>query len=348
MSSLVGCYEAAIANKEIHDDANQRKILTIFQQVADALESSRHTWFKQKESVKGFYLHGSVGGGKTFLMDLFYQAVQEPHKQRIHFHQFMQQVDGYLRQLQGQSDPLKKIAKIIAKKARLLCLDEFLVQDIATAMILAELLQYLFAEGIVLGVTSNTPPDDLYLNGLQRIRFLPAIALIHEHCWILKHEASHDYRLGRAPLEKAYLYPLNEETANLMLAQFKSVSKNAVNKAVIKIQGREIPTIKCGDNEVWFDFEVICYLPRSQLDYLEIGDRFHTIFVSNVPVLTVKDTVRALLLTHFIDVMYDKHVRVVLSAAAPIEALYVEGELYRAFQRTKSRLAEIQSLDYLR
>ena len=350
MMILTGNYDAAIARGEIQDDPLQRGVLRSFQRVADALDRPRHFWFRRqpKEGIKGLYLYGPVGGGKTFLMDLFYHHVQERHKSRMHFHQFMQQVDGQLRRLQGHSDPLKVIAKNLAKTTRLLCLDEFLVQDIATAMILAELITFMYAEGIVLVMTSNTAPDNLYLKGLQRVRFLPAIALIKQHFEVIDLTERRDYRLGRTPLEKAYLYPLNEKNDAIMASQFNILVKGRADAAVLSVQGRDIPTIQCSELVAWFEFDVICQLPRSQLDYLEIAQRFHTIFVSRVPVLSVHDTIKALLFTHFIDVMYDSKVRVILSAAAPIDELYLEGEVYIAFQRTRSRLQEMQSVDYLK
>ncbi len=348
--TLTDEYDAAIARGEIQDDPLQRGVLTSFQRVAESLNRPRHFWFRRlsKETIQGLYLYGPVGGGKTFLMDLFYHHVQDRHKSRMHFHQFMQQVDGQLRRLQGHSDPLKVIAKNLAKKTRLLCLDEFLVQDIATAMILAELIKLMFAEGVVLVMTSNTAPDNLYLNGLQRVRFLPAIALIKQHCEVIDLTERRDYRLGRAPLETAYLYPLNEKNDAIMVSQFNTLVKGRADERILSVQGRDIPTIQCSELVAWFEFDVICQLPRSQLDYLEIAQRFHTIFVSHVPVLTAQDTVKALLLTHFIDVMYDSKVRVILSAAAPIDELYLEGEVYVAFQRTRSRLQEMQSIDYLK
>jgi len=277
---------------------------------------------------------------------MFYHNVAERDKYRVHFHQFMQQVDSQLRRLQGHSDPLQCIAENLAKTTRLLCLDEFLVQDIATAMVLAELIKHLFAHGMVVVITSNTRPDDLYMNGLQRVRFLPAIELIKEHCDVIDLTEHRDYRLGRTPVAKAYLCPLNEATQAIMAAQFNILAKTGYDKGILTVQGRDIPTIKRTQHAVWFAFDVICHLPRSQLDYLEIAQRFHTIFVSNIPVLTTKDTVGALLFTHFIDVMYDNRTQVILSAAAPIDELYIEGEVLTAFKRTKSRLQEMQSVDY--
>lgn len=348
--TLMTEYDEAIARGDIDDDALQRDVILSLQRLADAIQHPRHFWFRprQKALIQGLYIHGPVGAGKTFLMDLFYRSLNERHKSRMHFHQFMQQVDGQLRRLQGQVDPLKKIARTMAKTVRVLCLDEFLVQDIATAMILAELLQFLYAEGLILVMTSNTCPDNLYLNGLQRVRFLPAIALIKKHSQVLNLAEQRDYRLGRTPLAKTYLHPLNASTDAIMEEQFNQIAQGQFEHDPLIVQGREIKTLRRSGQAVWFEFDAICYLPRSQLDYLEIAQRFTTVFVSHIPELTEKDTVRALLLTHFIDVMYDCRVRVVLSAAVPIDKLYLQGEVSVAFKRTKSRLQEMQSVDYLR
>lgn len=341
-------YDEAIARGDIHDDPLQRDVLGALQDVATALEKRRNLWFgrRAKSSVKGVYLHGPVGAGKTFLMDLFYQNVDERHKLRVHFHQFMQQIDAQLRQMQGHPDPVKFIAEQLAKTTRLLCLDEFLVQDVATAMVLVELIKTMFARGMVLVITSNTCPDDLYQDGLQRVRFLPVIELIKQHCEIIDLTEPRDYRLGRASLAKAYLCPLNRKTQSLMLAQFDALTAGSIDETPLYVQGRIISMIKRREHAVWFKFDVICNLPRSQLDYLEIANRFTTVFVSDIPVLGVSDTVRALLLTHFIDVMYDRRVRLILSAAVPIDSLYLEGDVFVAFQRTRSRLQEMQSVDY--
>ena len=347
--SLMDKYEEAILQGEIQDDVLQRQVILSLQRIASALEKPRHFWFRrwQRDAVKGLYLYGPVGAGKTFLMDLFYQNVVERHKLRVHFHQFMQQIDGQLRQLQGHAEPLKIIAMKLAKKTHLLCLDEFLVQDVATAMILRELIHHLLNQGIVLVVTSNTCPDDLYLNGLQRARFLPVIAWIKVHCEVFDLTESRDYRLGRTSFMKAYLCPLNQKTHTIMLQQYNWFSEGNIDDSVLSVQGREIPYLKRSQRAVWFAFDVICNLPRSQLDYLEISNRFETVFVSDIPRLTVTDTVRALLLTHFIDVMYDKKVRVIISAAEPIDSLYRQGEVSVAFVRTRSRLQEMQSVDYV-
>ncbi|WED43179.1 cell division protein ZapE [Legionella cardiaca] len=348
---LVQQYEAAIESGDIEDDVLQRTVLESMQRLADDLQLPRRSWLNWLQKLPqpiGLYLYGPVGVGKTYLMDLFYQYVDESQKARIHFHHFMQQIDGQLRQLQGQKDPLRRIASELAKTIRLLCFDEFLVQDVAHAMILAELLQALFSEGVIIVITSNTPPDELYLNGVHRERFLPAIALIKTHCEVISLGEKRDYRLGRESLHTAYLHPLNLATETSLVEQFAVIAKKTENEGTLIVQNRSIPYIKCSERAIWFDFKVICNLPRSQLDYLEIADRFDTVFVSNIPALTENDTIYAILLIHFIDVMYDRGIHVVISAAVPVEQLYVQGEMSHEFKRTLSRLQEMQSVDYLR
>ncbi|WP_133130869.1 cell division protein ZapE [Legionella yabuuchiae] len=344
--NLLAHYEAAIAEGRIEDDSLQRQILTNLQQLANELVRTNR-WFKRRTSITGLYLYGPVGAGKTLVMDLFYQTIPLENKSRFHFHHFMQQVDAQLRSLQGLKDPLKTIAADLAKKNRLLCLDEFLVYDIADAMILAQLLKELFSRKVTLVATSNTPPDQLYLKGLQRARFLPAIDLITTHCQIMTLGDKRDYRLGKAPSVQAYLYPLNEATANKMSAQFDAIAPKAETQSTITVQTREVVCKKVSQDAVWFDFDVICNLPRSQLDYLEIADRFNIVFVSGVPIFSSQDTVKVILFMHFIDVMYDQGVRVILSAQAPPDKLYPQGSLYAEFQRIVSRLFDMQSLDYL-
>lgn len=346
--SLTDQYESAIANGQIVDSPIQRQVLPSMEKLLEGLESKWRFWFRRRSEnkVKGLYLYGPVGIGKTFLMDLLYRNIADRHKQRIHFHQFMQQIDGQLRRLQGHSDPLKAIANKLTKETHVLCLDEFLVMDIATAMVLTELIRYIFDFGMTVIMTSNTSPDDLYLNGLQRVRFLPTIALIKQHCEVIHLTGSIDYRLGRELSFQAYLFPLTTNNSERMSKQFDTLVSLDRDISPLSVQGRFIPYVKRSEKVIWFHFDDICNLPRSQLDYLEIANRFNTIFVDNIPQLTSKDTVRALLLTHFIDVMYDKKVRLVLLAEVDIDALYLSGEVSVAFRRTRSRLHEMQSESY--
>lgn len=347
---LIERYEQVVAEGDILEDRQQREIIGHLQRLLDEVAADDKRWLPwlRPRPVKGVYLYGPIGVGKTFLLDLFYQALPEGKKARFHFHHFMQQVDRRLRELQGQEDPLRRIAKDFAKKTRVLCFDEFLVHDVAYAMILSELLQALFREGLILVATSNTRPDDLYLNGLQRQRFLPAIALIKKNCEVLSLGYLRDYRLGREPLLTAYLTPLDQKAAALMQAQFLQIAPEAVADQAILVQNREVPTRMVSASAVWFDFHVICTMPRSQLDYLEIAERYETVFISNVPRLHSEDTMNAILLIHLVDVLYDRGIGLVLSAEVVIEELYLQGEVRHEFARTQSRLQEMQSADYLR
>ncbi|QDP73523.1 AFG1 family ATPase [Legionella israelensis] len=348
--SILTDYEQAVLKHEIKDDFLQREVIVEFERLACELSVSGRSWLARirGQRIKGIYLYGPVGVGKTFLMDLFYKSLNYRYKARFHFHHFMQQVDAKLRQLQGEKNPLQKMATEFAKSVKLLCFDEFMVHDVAHAMILTDLLQALVSRGVVLVMTSNSRPEDLYLNGVQRARFLPAIALIKQHCQILHLNEKKDYRLGRETLFEAYLYPAGPTADQKMNQQFMSIASYVEEKSNITIQNRCIPYIKCSVNAIWFDFSVICNSPRSQLDYLEIADRFETVFVSNLPMLTEKDTLAVILLIHFVDVMYDRGIRLILSAAVPLEQLYREGEMKAEFKRTLSRLHEMQSADYLK
>lgn len=347
--TLLEIYQAAIARGDINDDPLQRAILIQMQCLADELAQPQSSWFAwaKKKHIQGLYIYGSVGVGKTYLVDLFYDGISEKKKARFHFHHFMQQIDAQLRRLQGHKDPLRIIAKEIASSTRLLCFDEFLVNDVAYAMILAELLQALIAEGVILVISSNTKPDDLYLNGVQRPRFLPAIALINSRCRVLHLNEQRDYRVGRQPLLDAYLYPLDAHSALMMTQQFALLSPECLENQFITVQSREIPCLKCGPKSVWFAFDILCNFPRSQLDYLEIADKFDHVFVSGMPRLTENHTAQTIMFIHFIDVMYDRGIKIIISAAVPLEELYIAGEMKEAFKRTFSRLKEMQSVDYL-
>ena len=348
--SLLTKYDEDIRAQNLVDDPVQRQLLVPLDTLVQDLATPRRRWFHwgKTATIQGFYLYGPVGVGKTFLMDMLFEAVTIPEKKRFHFHHFMQQIDAQLRRLQGQKNPLKRIAAELATSTRLLCFDEFMVEDVAYAMILAELLSALFAKGVVLVATSNIPPDELYRQGPHRDRFLPAITAIKSHCQVFNLGNQRDYRLGRASLVNTYLFPLGDTTRNQLASQFNKMAPDGQSGVLLTVQNREIVCVKYTDHVVWFEFKVICNLPRSSLDYLEIADRFDTIFVSDIPVLGEKDTVFAILLVHFIDVMYDRGIRLILSAAVPIDELYTEGEMSHDFKRTSSRLQEMQSADYLR
>jgi cell division protein ZapE len=345
--SLIQQYEVAIAQGEINNSFEQRNVVLALDTITKKLQEK--TWFLpwRKPLIHGLYIYGPVGVGKTYVLDLFYQNLPDTHKARFHFHHFMQMVDGELRRLQGQKNPLRHIARAITRSIRVLCLDEFLVHDVADAMILADLLQQLILHDVILVATANLRPDDLYLDGVHRERFLPAITLINQHCDVMVIDDAQDHRLGRASELDAYLTPLNTYARETLDKQFKALAQIVTERGSITIQKREIDYVKMAGGAIWFEFNVICNLPRSQLDYLEIAARFDTIFLSNIPVIAADDTTHAILLINFVDVLYDRGVRLIVSAAAAPEALYVEGPMRISFQRTESRLKEMKSADYL-
>ncbi|OGV31307.1 MAG: cell division protein ZapE [Legionellales bacterium RIFCSPHIGHO2_12_FULL_35_11] len=347
--SLMEKYDLAVKSKDIQDDLSQRKVVVELDKLNTNL-NNLNSWFSftKSSSINGLYIMGPVGVGKTYLMDLFYNNLALKKKARFHFHHFMQQIDKKLRELQGHSDPIIKVVQLLAKKVKILCLDEFLINDVAYAMIMAQLLKALFQQKITLVVTTNTAVDELYLDGVGRERFLGAIELIKKNCELIRLHGGHDYRVGRGHSLQSYLFPLNNENNKTLEDQFKLISKDEKASGEICILNRPIPFVKSGNNSIWFEFGEICDMPRCQLDYLEIANYFDTIFISNIPVLDKKDTVKTLLFMHFVDVAYDRGIRLVLSAEVPHEKLYSQGELFKQFARTVSRLEEMQSEDYIK
>jgi cell division protein ZapE len=348
--SLTDNYLAALQRGDIHDDPEQRRLLDPLEHLIHALQD-RHAWYHfllPKPSIKGLYITGPVGAGKTYMMDLFYQCLSDDYKLRVHFLHFMQQIDQKLRFLQGQRDPLIRIAKELAKQYQIICIDEFMVEDMAHAMILGELLQALFALRVVIVATSNTKIDDLYRGGLNRERFLPAIALLHQYCNEINLASKIDYRLGKTVHLHAYLYPLNKKSEQIMVQQFQDLAVILQSEQHITVQSREIAVIQLSSSVVWFDFANLCAMPRCQLDYLELAERYHTIFVSNIPKLSAATTHTAVILfIQLVDVLYDRGIRLIVSAAVPAQELYEFGPFLKEFARTLSRLEEMQSEDYL-
>ena len=300
--------------------------------------------------VKGLYFWGGVGRGKTYLMDNFYESLPFQEKMRAHFHRFMRRVHRELKQLAGEKNPLEKVADNIAEEARVICFDEFFVSDITDAMLLGTLLEHLFARGVTLVATSNIVPDRLYENGLQRQRFLPAIALLNRHTSVVNVDGGVDYRL-RA-LEQAELYhaPLGPDAERAMLDAFNRLAPatEEVEEAVeIEVEGRRIPCRFIAEDVIWFDFEVICNIPRSQNDYIELAKEFHAVLVGNVHQMGRKNDDHARRFVNMVDEFYDRNVKLVLSAEVDMVSLYTEGKLSFEFERTRSRLLEMQSHDYL-
>ncbi|MDR0457479.1 MAG: AFG1 family ATPase, partial [Burkholderiaceae bacterium] len=296
---------------------------------------------------RGVYLWGGVGRGKSFLMDCFYQAVPIRRKTRLHFHEFMHEVQRELTRLQGTVNPLDELGRRMARRFKLLCFDEFHVADITDAMILHRLLAALQNNGVGFVTTSNFRPDDLYPGGLHRDRILPAIALLKERLEVVNVDNGVDYR--RCTLEQVhtYLTPLGPQTGAAMQDIFERLAPCADEGPRLTIEARQVRALRRAGGVAWFDFKTLCEGMRSQNDYLEIAARFHTVLLSGVPQMAARDASAARRFTLLVDVFYDRHVKLILSAAAPPDQLYRQGPLAHEFPRTVSRLIEMQSAQYL-
>ena len=298
-------------------------------------------------SVRGLYIWGSVGRGKTFLMDIFSDCLDDQNKLRLHFHRFMQEVHHQLRNIENEESPLNIVADSFKQRTNIICLDELFVSDIGDAMILASLFDALFSRGITLVTTSNCHPDDLYKGGLQRQKFLPAIELLKQHTKIVELGGNTDHRLEFLEHADIYHYPLDESADKVMLDNFIHISPDAgTENEKLTIEGRSIHTIRCSDGTVWITFSELCDGPRSAADYIEIGRCFNTVLISNIPILTNNDDLARRFITA-IDEFYDRCVKVVISAEASVHELYKGEKLAFEFQRTISRLLEMRSHDYL-
>ncbi len=299
------------------------------------------------EVPRGVYMYGGVGRGKSFLMDCFFNAVPIQRKTRLHFHEFMREVHRELRELQGTVNPLDVLGQRMSKRYKLLCFDEFHVADITDAMILHRLLDALFKHGVGFVTTSNFKPDDLYPGGLHRDRILPAIALLNEKLEVINVDNGTDYRCQTLEQVDLYITP-NGPDADLKLAQtFERLAESQDESPVLQIESREITAKRRAGGVVWFDFKTLCGGPRSQNDYLEIASQFHTVLLSDVPQMSVRMASEARRFTWLIDVLYDRRVKLVLSAEVEPDQLYLAGPMSHEFPRTVSRLTEMQSAEFL-
>ena len=308
--------------------------------------------FKKQEvvPVKGLYFWGGVGRGKTYMMDTFYESLPFTRKRRTHFHRFMQGVHADLRLLDGTKNPLTEIARKYADEARIICFDEFFVSDITDAMILGSLFEQMFANGVSLVATSNIVPDGLYKDGLQRARFLPAIALLNKHTEVVNVDGGIDYRLRALEQAELYHYPLDENADKSLNESFESLApdlEEAVENELVDINGRGIPSRRTCEDVVWFDFKALCEGPRSQNDYIEVAKIYHAVLISNVPQLGTKNDDAARRFINMVDEFYDCGVKLIISAAVPIHEIYTGGRLSFEIERTQSRLLEMQSHEYL-
>jgi cell division protein ZapE len=347
-------YEAELATRGYVADPAQLRAV-------DALERCAQEWaaFKEQRSnafkklinrpdiPRGVYMHGGVGRGKSFLMDCFFNAVPLRRKTRLHFHEFMREVHRELAELQGTVNPLDELAKRISKRFRLICFDEFHVADITDALILHRLLSALFENGVGLVTTSNFKPDDLYPGGLHRDRILPAIALLNDKLEVINVDNGTDYR--RRTLEALTLYHVpNGPAADAEMEQaFNALVETQDEEPVLNIESRKIWVRRKAGGVVWFDFKSLCGGPRSQNDYLEIATQFHTVFLSDIPHMPLRMASEARRFTWLIDVLYDRRVKLVVSAEVPPVDLYTDGPMAHEFPRTVSRLSEMQTSEYL-
>jgi len=297
---------------------------------------------------RGLYLWGDVGRGKTWLMDLFFENLPFAEKRRLHFHAFMQSVHLQLGQMKKQKNPLRIVARHFARDARILCLDEFIVTNIADAMLLSGLLSALFDYCVTLVATSNRIPDNLYLHGLQRERFLPAIALIKKHTRVTHLDNGVDHRLALLEHARLYLYPCNDDNNRLLETRFSELTAGKYqSKISITLLGRTVQTIAAADDIIWFDFTIICSSPRAAQDYVEIASLYHTVFISNVPQMDSASDDKARRFIYLIDALYDSRVKLLTSAQLAPEKLYTGTMLEFAFHRTSSRLIEMRTASYL-
>jgi cell division protein ZapE len=296
---------------------------------------------------RGVYMYGGVGRSKSFLMDCFFDAVPIQRKTRLHFHEFMREVHRELRELQGTADPLDVLALRIAKRYKLICFDEFHVADITDAMILHRLLEALFQNGVGFVTTSNFKPDDLYPGGMHRDRVLPAIALLNASLDVVCVDNGTDYRSRTLEQVELYLCPLGARADAALRSAFERLAERHDEDPVLRIESREIRSRRRAGGVVWFDFKSLCGGPRSQNDYLEIATQFHTVLLSDVPQMPVNKASEARRFTWLVDVLYDRRVKLMLSAAVLPQDLYTEGPMVHEFARTVSRLQEMQSKEFL-
>ena len=350
-------YQHALQSKHFEPDPAQSAALAALQALSSKLQQPvNQGWLsrcsqrfsKPKSTQRGLYLWGDVGRGKTWLMDLFFDNLPFKDKLRLHFRHFMQEVHDELTQLSGHQDPLRLVAKHFAQRARVLCLDEFYVEDITDAMILHRLLAALHTQNVTMVFTSNLEPYELYKNGLQREQFLPAIELIEKANEVIELTGDTDYRLRKLKQANTYFSPLNQASERAIKQRFAELAPGEPLDGIsLDINHRHITCLQCADDVVWFDFHQLCHGPRASADYIELARQFHTVLISNVPRMSEHDEEWAHRFIDLVDEFYDRRVKLLISADTEPAHLY-QGRLHSFdFQRTVSRLMEMRSDDYL-
>lgn len=351
-------YQDVLNETKFQPDAGQKAVITRFEQLywqivkretqqKNPLSSLTNLFVKPK-TLQGIYLWGGVGRGKTWLMDLFYETLPVKNKYRLHFHRYIREIHEQLEQYKGQKNPLTLIAQQYARQYQLLCLDEFHVSDITDAMILHGLLKALMESNVILIFTSNFAPDELYKDGLQRERFIPAIELIKQHCQIQKIDDGEDHRLNAIQSTEMYFSPLNEINAQRLEDCFQALCPcQPKHNTSLTINHRQLPTYRLADDVVWFVFEQIFNSPRAVADYIELARLFHTVIISDIPYLTANNEDKTRRFIQLMDEFYDRNVKIIISAEDIPEKLYQGGLLEFEFARTVSRMEEMKSVNYL-
>jgi cell division protein ZapE len=351
-------YQSQLKKRAIHEDSAQHKIVVLMDALYHQLKAQHSCCasikrdiqkllaLKQKP-VRGLYLWGGVGRGKTYLMDILYNLYPYEDKARMHFHRFMQYVHHALNQHQGKKNPLKAVAKEFSKSVKLLCFDEFFVSDIADAMCLGNLLQHLMDYGVTLVATSNIYPDELYKNGLQREKFLPAIAALKRFTNVVELGGDKDWRLQQLATLKLYHYPLNTQAEAALQQSFAMFSSDGEKDKTISVIGREIKCRYVSNNIIWFDSTILLESARSALDYLEIARSFHTVLISNVTRMNEHKEDVARRFISLVDIFYERHVTLIISAEVDWPQLYQGRRHQFEFERTLSRLTHMQTQEYL-
>ncbi|MEW9799050.1 cell division protein ZapE [Alteromonas sp. CYL-A6] len=353
-------YQQDLTRPDFHHDPAQENAVRELQRLYDDLThpGKKMSWRvkikaafgkgHKKPGIQGIYFYGGVGRGKTYLVDTFYECLPFEKKMRVHFHRFMHRVHDELKQLKSEQDPLKKVAAKLARETRVICFDEFFVSDITDAMILGTLMEELFGHGMVLVATSNIVPDELYKNGLQRARFLPAIDLINQNTRVVNVDSGIDYRLRTLEQAEIYHYPLDEAATQNLHDYFGQLAPEVgTENKVIEVNHRKIQTCRDADGVLMIEFKALCDGPRSQADYIELSRCYHSVLVANVTPMGQNNDDVARRFIAMVDEFYERHVKLIMSAEVPMDELYTGGRLDFEFKRCMSRLKEMQSREYL-